>query len=183
VPEFATGAGDRRHPSGAPTVPSNRAAQRGDNEIYRARVLKVRIHFPPAVSQQNFRFLSTRRLFCRTPAARSSSTAPIRGCGRSPVKSKGPDAINRQLDTFKAAIALSGSTVEEAFVAVLAPGWLDHFIFNEYYKTEEEFLFALADALREEYPAVVAAGFVLQIDDPGLPDWWAVLFGGSARAI
>jgi 5-methyltetrahydropteroyltriglutamate--homocysteine methyltransferase len=58
---------------------------------------------------------------------------------------------------------------------VLAPGWLDHFIFNEYYKTEEEFLFALADALREEYRAVVAAGFVLQIDDPGLPDWWDML--------
>ena len=48
----------------------------------------------------------------------------------------------------------------------MAPGWLDHFIFNEYYKTEDEFLFALADALREEYRAVVAAGFILQIDDP-----------------
>ena len=58
---------------------------------------------------------------------------------------------------------------------MLAPGWLDHFIFNEYYKTEDEFLFALADALCEEYRAVVAAGFVLQIDDPGLPDWWDML--------
>jgi len=94
---------------------------------------------------------------------------------RSPLKSKGPDAINRQLDTFKAAIERSGATVEEAFVPVLAPGWLDHFIFNEYYPTEEEFLFALADAVHEEYRAVVAAGFVLQIDDPGLPDWWDML--------
>ena len=75
----------------------------------------------------------------------------------------------------KAAIERSGTKVEEAFVAVLAPGWLDHFIFNEYHKTEEEFLFALADALREEYRAVVTAGFVLQIDDPGLPDWWDML--------
>jgi hypothetical protein len=57
----------------------------------------------------------------------------------------------------------------------LAPGWLDHFIFNEYYETEDEFLFALADALREGYRAVVAAGFILQIDDPGLPDWWDML--------
>ena len=94
---------------------------------------------------------------------------------RGPLKSKGPDAINRQLDTFKAAIERSGATVEEAFVPVLAPGWLDHFIFNEYYPTEEEFLFALADAVHEEYRAVVAAGFVLQIDDPGLPDWWDML--------
>jgi len=41
---------------------------------------------------------------------------------RGPLKSKGPDAINRQLDTFKAAIERSGATVEEAFVPVLAPG-------------------------------------------------------------
>ena len=82
-----------------------------------------------------------------------------RDSARGPVKSKGPEAINRQLDTFKAAIRHSGAAVEEAFVPVLAPGWLDHFIFNEYYQTEDEFLFALADALREEYRAMVAAGF------------------------
>ena len=43
---------------------------------------------------------------------------------------------------------------------------------NSYYKTDEEFLFALADALREEYKAIIDAGFVLQLDDPGLPDSW-----------
>ena len=90
---------------------------------------------------------------------------------RGPVKSRGPQAINREIDAFRAAIDRSGSKVEEAFIAVLAPGWLDHFIFNEYYNTDEEFLFALAEAVREEYRAVVSAGFVLQIDDPGLPDW------------
>ena len=94
---------------------------------------------------------------------------------RGPVKSKGPQAINREIDTFKAAIARSGTKVEEAFIAVLAPGWLDHFIFNAYYKTDEEFLFALAEAVGEEYRAVVSAGFVLQIDDPGLPDWWDMI--------
>ncbi len=92
-----------------------------------------------------------------------------------PIKSRGPAAIQRQIDGFKAAVERSGAAVEEAFIPVLAPGWLDHFIFNEYYKSEEEFLFALADAIAEEYRAVVAAGFVLQIDDPGLPDWWDML--------
>jgi hypothetical protein len=72
----------------------------------------------------------------------------VRVVARGPLKSKGPEAINRQLDTFKAAIQHSGAAAEEAFVPVLAPGWLDHFIFNEYCQTEEEFLFALADALR-----------------------------------
>ena len=94
---------------------------------------------------------------------------------RGPVKSIGPQAINREIDAFRAAIDRSGSKVEEAFIAVLAPGWLDHFIFNEYYNTDEEFLFALAEAVREEYRAVVSAGFVLQIDDPGLPDWWDMI--------
>ena len=94
---------------------------------------------------------------------------------RGAVKSRGPQAINREIDAFRAAIDRSGSKVEEAFIAVLAPGWLDHFIFNEYYNTDEEFLFALAEAVREEYRAVVSAGFVLQIDDPGLPDWWDMI--------
>jgi len=94
---------------------------------------------------------------------------------RGPVKSRGPQAINREIDAFRAANDRSGRKVEEAFIAVLAPGWLDHFIFNEYYNIDEEFLFALAEAVREEYRAVVSAGFVLQIDDPGLPDWWDMI--------
>ena len=61
-----------------------------------------------------------------------------------------------------------GVAVDETFFCVIAPGWLDHFIYNEYYKTDEEYIFALAEALREEYLAVVDAGFILQIDDPGL---------------
>ena len=92
-----------------------------------------------------------------------------------PLKSKGTAAIDRELNAFKAAIARSGTKVEEAFFCVIAPGWLDHFIFNEYYKTEEEFIFGLAEALRPEYRAVVDAGFVLQVDDPGLPDSWDML--------
>ena len=87
------------------------------------------------------------------PGEKPMPPVTVRVVARGPVRSKGREAINRQLDTFKAAIARSGANVDEAFVAVLAPGWLDHFIFNEYYKTEEEFLFALADALREEYRA------------------------------
>jgi 5-methyltetrahydropteroyltriglutamate--homocysteine methyltransferase len=92
-----------------------------------------------------------------------------------PIKAKGTTAINRELDAFKAAITRAGAKVEEAFFCVIAPGWLDHFIFNEHYRSEEEFIFALAEALREEYRAVVDAGFILQVDDPGLPDWWDMI--------
>ena len=92
-----------------------------------------------------------------------------------PVKSKGTAAIAQEIETFKKGIAKAGGAVDEAFFCVIAPGWLDHFIYNEYYKTDEEYIFALADALREEYLAVVNAGLILQIDDPGVVDWWDML--------
>jgi 5-methyltetrahydropteroyltriglutamate--homocysteine methyltransferase len=92
-----------------------------------------------------------------------------------PIKSKGTAALAQELAAFKSALDRSGRRVDETFFCVIAPGWLDHFIFNEYYKTEEEFVFALAEALREEYRAVVNAGFLLQVDDPGLVDSWDML--------
>ena len=92
-----------------------------------------------------------------------------------PIKPKGTEALAQEIDTFKAAITRAGRAGHEAFFCVLAPGWLDHFIFNGHYKTDADYVFALAEALREEYLAVVNAGFVLQIDDPGLPDWWDMI--------
>jgi len=51
-------------------------------------------------------------------------------------------------------------------MCVLAPGWLEHFFYNEYYPDDRAYLFALADAIHEEYKAIVDAGFILQLDDP-----------------
>jgi 5-methyltetrahydropteroyltriglutamate--homocysteine methyltransferase len=92
-----------------------------------------------------------------------------------PVKSKGTAALTQEIEAFKAAVARAGRTVDETFFCVIAPGWLDHFIYNEFYKTDEEFIVALAEALRAEYRAVVDAGFILQVDDPGVVDWWDML--------
>ncbi len=90
-----------------------------------------------------------------------------------PVKSKGKAALDAELATFRKAVDKAGA--DEAFVCVLAPGWLDHFVYNEYYKTDEEFVFALADALKDEYRAVVEAGFILQLDDPGVVTSWDMI--------
>jgi 5-methyltetrahydropteroyltriglutamate--homocysteine methyltransferase len=92
-----------------------------------------------------------------------------------PVKTRGAAAIERQLECFKAALARSGVVPDEAFVPALAPGWLDHFIYNEHYRTDEEFVYALADAMRDKYRAIVDAGFILQIDDPGIVTSWDML--------
>lgn len=68
--------------------------------------------------------------------------------------------------------ALQGKQIEEAFLPAVAPGTMEHWMKNEYYKTQEEYLFAIAAAMAEEYRAIVDAGFVLQIDDPDLADAW-----------
>jgi len=76
---------------------------------------------------------------------------------------------------FTAALKASALTPANAFMCVLAPGWLEHFFFNEHYATDEDYLFALADAIAHEYRAIVDAGFTLQIDDPALPDTYDMI--------
>jgi 5-methyltetrahydropteroyltriglutamate--homocysteine methyltransferase len=67
--------------------------------------------------------------------------------------------------------------IEEAFVASIAPGSLEMFCRgqNSYYPTAEAFIEAIAAAMREEYRAIIEAGFILQLDDPGLPGAWDML--------
>jgi 5-methyltetrahydropteroyltriglutamate--homocysteine methyltransferase len=92
-----------------------------------------------------------------------------------PIQYIGEAEIARDMADFRAALATVKSAPAEAFMCVLAPGWLEHFFYNEFYKTEEEYIFALADAMKHEYKAVVDAGFVLQIDDPALPDTYDMI--------
>jgi 5-methyltetrahydropteroyltriglutamate--homocysteine methyltransferase len=70
--------------------------------------------------------------------------------------------------------ALQGVQVEEAVLTAIAPGTIEHWLHNEYYKSDEEFLFAIAEAMNAEYKAITAAGFMLQIDDPDLADAWQI---------
>jgi 5-methyltetrahydropteroyltriglutamate--homocysteine methyltransferase len=89
-----------------------------------------------------------------------------------PIAYKGQALIEKDLATFGA--ALHGVAVAEAFVPAIAPAMVGRGQ-NRYYKTEEEYVFAIAEALRTEYRAIVDAGFVLQIDDPGLGETWDML--------
>jgi 5-methyltetrahydropteroyltriglutamate--homocysteine methyltransferase len=105
--------------------------------------------------------------FMPEPMERSICNGPIEYIGQAEVQS--------DVEMFKAALAEAGGKAEEAFMCVLAPGWLEHFFHNEYYKTDEEYLFALADAMKHEYKAIVDAGFILQLDDPALPDTYDMI--------
>src|SRR3974377_1465687 len=81
----------------------------------------------------------------------------------------GQEAIAADIARFKAALAAAG--VEEGFMTAIAPASASR-IGNTYYKTEEEFLYACADAMREEYQAILDAGLVLQLDDPAIAENW-----------
>jgi 5-methyltetrahydropteroyltriglutamate--homocysteine methyltransferase len=54
----------------------------------------------------------------------------------------------------------------------VAPGTIEHWLFNHYYKDDEALLFAIADAMHEEYKLITDSGLNVQIDDPDLPDGW-----------
>ena len=87
-----------------------------------------------------------------------------------PIKYKGQDALKAELDALKS--ALQGSGAAEAFVPAIAPSNIETTTPNEHYKSAEEYVFAIADAMREEYKAIVDAGFLLQIDDPFLVTYY-----------
>lgn len=87
-----------------------------------------------------------------------------------PIKYIGHEAVKSDIAHFKN--ALKAVQVEEAFLPAVAPGTMEHWMKNEYYPDEETYLFAIADAMHEEYRAIVEAGFILQIDDPDLADAW-----------
>ena len=89
-----------------------------------------------------------------------------------PIAYKGRALLEQDLATFKA--ALQGVAVVEAFVPAIAPAMVGRGQ-NRYYPTEEAYVFAIAEALRTEYRAIVDAGFILQIDDPGLGETWDML--------
>ncbi len=87
-----------------------------------------------------------------------------------PLKYVGHAALKEDLGNFRA--ALQGVDVAEAFLPANTPGTIEHWLRNEHYANEEDFIFAIAEAMREEYRGIVDAGFLLQIDDPDLPDGW-----------
>jgi 5-methyltetrahydropteroyltriglutamate--homocysteine methyltransferase len=73
-------------------------------------------------------------------------------------------AIDRDLANFKVALEGSGRDISETFLPVVAPASA-YWLANEYYKTDEEFVYALADVLHEEYRAIIESGAFLQVDD------------------
>jgi 5-methyltetrahydropteroyltriglutamate--homocysteine methyltransferase len=84
----------------------------------------------------------------------------------SPIKYRGKPALEKDIANLKAAV--SKFKISDAFMPSISPATVAAFQMNGFYKTDEEFLHGIADAMREEYVAIVEAGLILQIDDPRL---------------
>ena len=96
-----------------------------------------------------------------------------------PVAYVGQEELRADLANLKAALA--GVTAEEAFVTAISPSNLELYYENHHYKTDEDYLGALADAMQVEYKAIVDAGFVLQIDDPRMATHYNRTPGASIK--
>ena len=83
-----------------------------------------------------------------------------------PIAVQSRDGLTRDFANMRAAV--DAARPAEAFLTAASPGVVASFLPNRYYRTHEDYIAAIADAMREEYAAIVAAGFVLQIDCPDL---------------
>ncbi len=100
------------------------------------------------------------------PAAVGARRAFVVG----PLKYIGQQQVNEDIANLKA--AAEGVHVEEIYLSALAPATAEFFVTNEYYKTDEELVFAIAEAMHEEYKAITDAGILLQLDEPGFITLW-----------
>ena len=104
------------------------------------------------------------------PGAMQPSNLPVVCTG--PISYKGEVQLQNELQRLKK--TLGAVAVEEAFVPAISPGMVGR-TENRHYASNEEYHFAIAEALKTEYRAIVDAGFILQIDDPGLGETWDLL--------
>jgi 5-methyltetrahydropteroyltriglutamate--homocysteine methyltransferase len=87
-----------------------------------------------------------------------------------PITWRGDALVQRDLDNLKA--AFQGVTTVDTFMTAASPGVVWNFLENDYYPDDEAYVFAVADAMRHEYRAIVGAGYILQLDAPDLAMGW-----------
>jgi len=107
------------------------------------------------------------------PVAKSSRDEPAIGMAlpvcTEPLTYTGHDEIRRDIDNLKAGLEQAGA--DTGFLCAIGPGSASR-IGNEHYATDEEFVWACADAMREEYLAITGAGLIVQIDEPSFAENW-----------
>jgi 5-methyltetrahydropteroyltriglutamate--homocysteine methyltransferase len=98
---------------------------------------------------------------------------PILATG--PIGYVGRDAVEADIHHLTMAAAQVDGV--EPFMTAVTPGTIEHWLHDDHYGSDVAFMFAIADAMHEEYKAIVDAGIVLQLDDPDLADGWQIQTG------
>ena len=133
---------------------------------------------PPLIAQGKdreefadfYKYATEKGTLFYTPGNQIRAVRPIQVCV-GPVTYKGQADTQREIDMLKSQAGLVGGS-GELFLTTTAPASLEVYRPNEYYKSEEEYVFAIADAMRVEYEMVANAGLIVQIDDAWLPALW-----------
>ena len=94
---------------------------------------------------------------------------PVTPVARGPVTYTGQEMVQRDIANFKAALDSQG--LKDGYLNSVAPGSCARFG-NEFYEDDEALIYACADAMREEYMAILDAGLMLQLDDPAIAENW-----------
>jgi 5-methyltetrahydropteroyltriglutamate--homocysteine methyltransferase len=89
-----------------------------------------------------------------------------------PISYRGHDAVNADLDNLRQAVdgtGAAGTPRDDIFVTAASPGVIALVLSNRFYETNDDFIWAVAEAMKSEYDAIYQAGFILQLDCPDLP--------------
>jgi 5-methyltetrahydropteroyltriglutamate--homocysteine methyltransferase len=113
-----------------------------------------------------YRYASERGTLFYVPGHQIRTVRPMYVC-TAPIAYRGQADLQREIDILAASVA-----PEDAFLTTTAPASLEPYRQNEFYKSEEEFIYAIAEAMKTEYETIAKAGFLLQVDDAWLPAMW-----------
>jgi 5-methyltetrahydropteroyltriglutamate--homocysteine methyltransferase len=113
-----------------------------------------------------YRYAGERGTLFYTPGAQITKKRPVQPC-TGPVSYTGQAELKQEIDVT---IAAAGAL--DVFLTSTAPASLEVYRHNRFYKSDEDYVYALAEAMRTEYEAIAAAGLVLQVDDAWLPALW-----------
>ena len=113
-----------------------------------------------------YKYAGERGTLFYTPGAQMAKKRPVQAC-TGPVSYVGQAALKKEID-----LTIAAAGKDNVFLTSTAAASLEVYRPNRYYKSDEEYVYALSEAMRVEYEAIVAAGLILQVDDAWLPALW-----------
>jgi 5-methyltetrahydropteroyltriglutamate--homocysteine methyltransferase len=113
-----------------------------------------------------YKYANERGTLFYTPGAQIAKKRPVQAC-TGPVSYVGQAELKTEID-----VTIAAAGTDNVFLTSTAPASLEVYRPNRFYKNDEDYVFALAEAMRVEYEAIAAAGLILQVDDAWLPALW-----------